>query len=83
MIYPAPPLTLTAGNVGEVAMFGWHPQVGGASVEDHSKGLRWRTDGDGAIVLSLQGKHLLRCIPVESIQTLLGKCAFSTRDASL
>ena len=45
--------SLTAGLVIRVTELGGHPQVGGASVEDHLEGL-WRcADGDLAIVLNL------------------------------
>ena len=42
-----------ACNVGEFALLGRHPQIGGSGIKDDLKGLRWRTDGDFAIVLGV------------------------------
>lgn len=53
---PCMPL-LTASQAG--AGDGGHPEVGGAGVEDHSEAL-WRgANGDGPVVLHLQGQELL------------------------
>ena len=44
---------LTAGKVEQGAVDRRHPEVGGASVEDHVELLAWSANGDLAIVLSL------------------------------
>lgn len=44
---------LTAGRA--VAVDRWHPQVGGAGVEDDAELLRGGADADGAEVLRLSG----------------------------
>lgn len=46
-------LLLTASYVKEGAMDGGNPQVGGTGVEDDSKCLRWRSNGDFTVVLGL------------------------------
>lgn len=38
-----------------------NPEVGGASVEDHCEVLRWGANGDGPVVLHLQGSRTKGC----------------------
>ena len=47
-------MLLTAGDVGQVAFFGRHPEVGGARVEDDAELLRWRADADWPVILCLE-----------------------------
>lgn len=51
------PVTLTAGNVQQVTVHRWHPEVGGASVEDHSELLGGGPDANLAIILGLQRRR--------------------------
>lgn len=47
-------MTLTAGNVQQVTVHRWHPEVGRTSVKDHSELLRGGPDADLAVILGLQ-----------------------------
>ena len=51
------PVTLTAGNVQQVTVHRWHPEVGGPSVEDHGELLWGGPDADLAIILGLQSRR--------------------------
>lgn len=42
-----------AGHTEEVASCGWHPEVGGASVEDDSEVLWWRPQPNFPIILGI------------------------------
>ena len=48
-------MRLTARYVGDVAVDGRHPQVGGAGIKHDVKRLAWGPDGDRAVVLGLEG----------------------------
>lgn len=51
------PVTLTTGDVQQVTVHRWHPEVGGASVKDHSELLWWSPDADLTIILGLQRRR--------------------------
>ena len=42
-----------ASDVGEVAVFAWHPKVAGAGVKDDLEGLGRSSNGDGSEVLGV------------------------------
>lgn len=48
---------LTAGHIQEGAVDGGDPQVGGASVKQHSEVLRRGADADHPVVLGLRGQN--------------------------
>ena len=48
-------MLLTTGKVKQRALHRGHPEVGGASVKHHFELLRWSSNPNSAIVLSLQG----------------------------
>lgn len=50
------PVTLTAGDVEQVTVHRWHPEIGGASVKDHSELLGRGPNADLTIILSLQSR---------------------------
>lgn len=64
---------LTAGQIEEGAVNGGDPKVGGASVKQHSEGLRRGTNADRAIVLSLRRQTLTENIDI---------CCETTRSTS-
>lgn len=49
-------MTLTAGNVQQVTVHRWHPEVGGAGVKDHSELLRGSPNANLTVVLGLQSR---------------------------
>ena len=51
------PATLTAGDVQQVTVHRWHPEVGGPSVEDHSELLWGSPNADLAVILGLQRRR--------------------------
>lgn len=51
------PVTLTAGDVQQGTVHGWHPEVGGASVKDHGEILGGCSDTDHTKILSLQSRR--------------------------
>lgn len=52
-----PPVTLTASNVQQMTVHRWHPEVGGASVKDHSELLGGGSNADLAVILGLQRRR--------------------------
>lgn len=48
------PVTLTAGDIQQVTVHRWHPEIGGASVKDHSELLWGCPNADLTIILGLQ-----------------------------
>lgn len=51
------PVTLTTGDVQQVTVHRWHPEVGGARVKDHSELLWWGPDANLTIILGLQRRR--------------------------
>lgn len=50
-------VTLTAGDVQEVTVHRWHPEVGGASVKDHSELLWGGPNANLTVILGLQRRR--------------------------